>query len=445
MRPALLIILVFLGHQCLLAQCGVSGRWIINPLNGELYCIPQSGSIQPPVPGYPANQILEGCGVEYTGTGLNFTVGQCTYTINGATYTSPLTNITLDASDPGLNRIDMIAVDITSSAIKVTGVAAADPSKPTVDPSTQLELTFITILAGATTPSGITTDLIYDENVEWTVAVTANIVEGANSNAYKGARSVEATNAVLGNNAQFTKPAGSLDVLTRDYLLLYLCSKVAWPSTRQLGVWFQNNTNQRGQQVIVRDGTFGFESSVAGSCGVGGSSWQQIAIPTALFQTNGQAVNRLRIQVVGAAGSGTIGWYLDNVKLQLGLPPIPILPEERTFGITVDGGGAAISTGVKGYAQIPYGCTITGWTLLADQSGSLTFDLWKDVYDNYPPTVADTITAAAKPLISAAAKNTSTSVSTWAKTITAGDVIGFNVDSAATVQRVHLLLKCTKI
>lgn len=110
----------------------------------------------------------------------------------------------------------------------------------------------------------------------------------------------------------------------------------------------------------------------------------------------------------------------------------------RTFGLTVDGGGSAITTGVKGDIQIPYAGTITEWTILCDQSGSITLDLWKDSYANYPPTVADTITAAAKPLVSAATKGNSSTLTGWTTSVTAGDTVRFNVDSAATVTRCTL-------
>lgn len=116
-----------------------------------------------------------------------------------------------------------------------------------------------------------------------------------------------------------------------------------------------------------------------------------------------------------------------------------------SFGITIDGGGSAITTGVKGYVTIPYDCTITGWTLVADVSGSVVIDVWKDVYANYPPTVADTISGTEKPTLSSAIKNQDLSLSTWTTTVTAGDVIGFNVDSADTITRVHLIINTTKV
>jgi hypothetical protein len=106
----------------------------------------------------------------------------------------------------------------------------------------------------------------------------------------------------------------------------------------------------------------------------------------------------------------------------------------------IDGGGSAITTGQKGHIEIPFACTITGWTLLADQSGSITIDTWKDTYGNFPPTVADTMWGT-KPALSSAQKAQATGLSI---AVTAGDIIAYNVDSATTVTRVTLSFTATK-
>lgn len=117
---------------------------------------------------------------------------------------------------------------------------------------------------------------------------------------------------------------------------------------------------------------------------------------------------------------------------------------DGVIGITIDGGGSAITTGVKGYIEAPFSGTITGWTITADQSGSCVVDVWKDTYANYPPTVADTIAGSEKPTLSSAIKNQDLSLSSWTTSVTKGDVLGFNVDSAATVTRVTVSLRITK-
>ena len=115
------------------------------------------------------------------------------------------------------------------------------------------------------------------------------------------------------------------------------------------------------------------------------------------------------------------------------------------IGVVIDGGGSAISTGVKGDLSIPFNCTINSVTLLSDLSGSIVIDIWRDSLANYPPTVADTITASAKPTLSSQTNSQDTTLTGWTTTINSNDTLRFNVDSADTVTRVTLILKVTKV
>jgi hypothetical protein len=115
-----------------------------------------------------------------------------------------------------------------------------------------------------------------------------------------------------------------------------------------------------------------------------------------------------------------------------------------TLTFIIDGGGSAITTGQKGHLELPFACTITGWTLLADQSGSIVIDVWKDTYANFPPTVADTIAGSEKPTLSSAQKNQDLTLTTWTTSVAAGDILAFNVDSVSTVTRVTLSIRAEK-
>lgn len=110
----------------------------------------------------------------------------------------------------------------------------------------------------------------------------------------------------------------------------------------------------------------------------------------------------------------------------------------------IDGGGSAITTGIKGDIVIPYNCTITSVTLLADLSGNIVIDIWKDTYTNFAPTVADTITASAKPTLSVGIKYQDSTLTGWTKSLTEGDILRINVDSCATMTRCALILAVTK-
>jgi hypothetical protein len=111
---------------------------------------------------------------------------------------------------------------------------------------------------------------------------------------------------------------------------------------------------------------------------------------------------------------------------------------------TIDGAGSAITTGVKGEVEIPFACTITGWTMILDQSGSIVVDVWKDTYANYPPVVGDSITASDKPTISGATKGQDLAPTGWITAVAAGDILRYNVDSITTATRATLVLRAVR-
>lgn len=125
-----------------------------------------------------------------------------------------------------------------------------------------------------------------------------------------------------------------------------------------------------------------------------------------------------------------------------GIVQISYSPSGEFFYINliIDGGGAVITAGIKGFVMCPAG-TIVGCWLLADQSGDIVVDIWKDTYANYPPDDADTITGGAEPELSAASKYQDIVLAGWTTAIADGDILGFNVDNAATVERVTVVLK----
>ncbi|KKL50615.1 hypothetical protein LCGC14_2303700, partial [marine sediment metagenome] len=111
---------------------------------------------------------------------------------------------------------------------------------------------------------------------------------------------------------------------------------------------------------------------------------------------------------------------------------------------SLDGAGTALATGEKSWVRVPFSGTIVGWELTADQAGDIVIDIWKDVLGNFPPTVADTIvdgSGAVKPTLSSAQTNSDSSLTGWSATITAGDYLKFNIDSATTVTKIVLILK----
>lgn len=137
--------------------------------------------------------------------------------------------------------------------------------------------------------------------------------------------------------------------------------------------------------------------------------------------TNLEAFKYLR---VNATADG-----FDLVTLDFSVPGIDV-----GISYVIDGGGSTISTGIKGDIQIPYSGTITEARLLADTTGDFQVAIWKDIYANFPPTVADlmdtyTITAGVK------SEETGLGIS-----VNKGDILRYNVTActAATRVTVHL-------
>jgi hypothetical protein len=110
----------------------------------------------------------------------------------------------------------------------------------------------------------------------------------------------------------------------------------------------------------------------------------------------------------------------------------------------IDGGGSVIATGEKGHVELSFAMAISGWTILADQAGSIVVDVWKGAYNNFPPTNADSIAGTEKPTLSLAQNNQDLSLTTWTTAVAAGDILTFEVESATTVTRVAVALRGRK-
>lgn len=110
----------------------------------------------------------------------------------------------------------------------------------------------------------------------------------------------------------------------------------------------------------------------------------------------------------------------------------------------IDGSGSVIGTGVRGQLSIPFACTITSSTLLADQTGSVVLDIWKTPFASYPPTIANSIVAADFPTITSAQASQDVALTGWTTAISAGDTLMFNVNSATSITRLTLALAVTK-
>lgn len=88
---------------------------------------------------------------------------------------------------------------------------------------------------------------------------------------------------------------------------------------------------------------------------------------------------------------------------------------------------ASIAVGQIAYVRVPYAGTISRWDIAADVACTAQFDVWKAA--GAVPTVANTITAAAKPALTAQDTAGSSTLTGWTTTVSVGDVLAFRLDS----------------
>jgi hypothetical protein len=143
------------------------------------------------------------------------------------------------------------------------------------------------------------------------------------------------------------------------------------------------------------------------------------------------------------ASSATAGYVIVAMR-GIVVPAAPD-PGLSAIEVVIDGALATIQPGVKAYVEVPFACEIEAVTMLADASGSIVVDVWRDTYANYPPTNADSITAGAVPTISSSTKSRDATLTGWSTSLAEGDVLAFNVDSATTVTLLTLSLLVRRI
>lgn len=135
--------------------------------------------------------------------------------------------------------------------------------------------------------------------------------------------------------------------------------------------------------------------------------------------------------VLTSDGSGNASWS-DPTTIET--------PRDKEYSFTIDGGsGSLIATGAKkAYVRVGANFTPTSWEAVADQSGYIKFNIWKDTYENFPPTVADSVVGSNFPVISSAIKAQGTSLSGWNTAWNKGDYLELSVDACTSVTKAIL-------
>ena len=280
---------------------------VVPPGGGQGALTPDNAVTQDQLP----NTLLSG-GVAWLG-GLDFLVTSWAARIDGVIYTGPAEVVTLPDADDTNPRIDVIAVTSSSNATVIEGTAAANPAKPEVDPSTQIEVTFATVAAMATTPSNISNEDVYLENTEWTSAEQdsgTTIDLAATTDPNTGTKHVAFAAVVDGDYITFTDSTTHSST-EFDRFLFAIKQTVANTNNKvRLRIALYNSTTRVSDWIDLRHGTYDFD-------GTDTSDYQNITIPMTEFALGGNSFDVVRFEVE-ANGSNTISCRLDDIKFQAG-------------------------------------------------------------------------------------------------------------------------------
>jgi hypothetical protein len=175
---------------------------------------------------------------------------------------------------------------------------------------------------------------------------------------------------------------------------------------------------------------------------------QNIGAGTLTVNPNGLNIDGSAASLVIAQGTG-LDIYTDGTNyFTMRGGAIPLNNRVGVIGITIDGGGSVPSTGLKGYAQIPFAATITGWSIIADQAGSASIDIWALAGSAPPtapsiPTSANKISASAPVALATAqsAAGGTSAITTWTTAISQWMTVAFNLTSITTCTRLTIELQ----
>jgi hypothetical protein len=112
-----------------------------------------------------------------------------------------------------------------------------------------------------------------------------------------------------------------------------------------------------------------------------------------------------------------------------------------TINMIINGGGSVLVPGDNMEIVTDKAGTIVGCVVLSKISGSFTGTIKKSSYSGYPGSLTS-IVASAKPTLSSAQKSTDSTLTGWTTSFSAGDIFEASTDTATTVQRVTIALKC---
>lgn len=165
-----------------------------------------------------------------------------------------------------------------------------------------------------------------------------------------------------------------------------------------------------------------------------------------IIKVSNRSTDSFTISERGLDGTTARGFAAgDLVELRLTAGFIDAL-KEGSIMFVIDGGGSAITTGIKGFVEAPFSGSIQSVRLFADTTGDIEIDIFKDDYNTYNPDDEPSQSICANSTqtisISLGIKQQFTTQDLidkgWTRQFARGDIFYFKVAAAATITKLTI-------
>ena len=268
--------------------------------------------------------LVEG-GVVVWDSAFVFNVQAASYFINSVLYQSALDTVTLAASHVSLSRIDVIALDVNNNAVVIQGVPAAAPIKPYVNISQQLELTYIFIGAGDVVPVNMLEETIYKESDvgEWVVDGGAGITyyDSLSTNpVFRGTYALRLDSIIHLDTVTFSKPSGTNNTSAYETISFFIKTKTKPDCSVFMFGYFTLNGVRVSTAKWITSTTLFTDTA----------SWHLFSYKITDFIWTESTFDGFSIEYYVWRAFSAIqykwdGMSIDNMTLQKGVPPPPLI------------------------------------------------------------------------------------------------------------------------
>lgn len=308
----------------------------------------------------PSTGLLGEPFVIWSGEGLKYYITYPDYNIEGVLKRGGTVTRTLDPTTGMVSpeqRFDLFFLNANGVGIK-TGIPDENPVVPSYNDVTEIPLSSILLNAGDVVPPGSAnkTELIYNENVEWSVVkmdsgVTIN--PNYTGQAFRGSKSLQITNFGSGReHIVFSKP--DPNAFTKTFLdfnalafAIYLPSNVS--SNMAFDIWFEKQPGSIGGSgrvtsiIDFKTGKYGYNENIK-------NAWQLVTIPLSSFQILDINFNSLWIR----REAQDRNCLLDDVYLvsKEAIVTPPVVSEQAALTTIITDNGIARATSPNGVFEM---------------------------------------------------------------------------------------------